>query len=145
VRAYRISYVERELSGVGALPLQRYLGQTAGGGMVHHRPIRETLWHETVRGRTPAEALEAFLRDRLRDWSDLGVLEPGGARNLRGIEDIDPSLTYIWVEDGRLMEYRGVREATAGESATSPGAAACPLCAGAGEVPEVVADQYWED
>ncbi len=47
----------------------------------------------------------------------------------------DPQKTYVWIENGKLMEYKGLDEGT-------PGMVSCPLCEGAGEVTAEVADEY---
>ena len=47
----------------------------------------------------------------------------------------DAAKTYIWIENGKLMEYQGLDEGT-------PGMVSCPLCEGVGEVTAEVADEY---
>ena len=63
-------------------------------------------------------------------WID----ERGESRAVEGLS-YDPHKTYIWVENGKLMEYQGLDEAT-------PGKVSCPLCDGSGEVTVEAADEY---
>ena len=103
--------------------------------------IIETEWEELVDAGSGREALDTFFRERIRDNSELAWIDDAGqARTVEGL-DYDPELTYIWVEDGKLMEFQGLDEAT-------PGMVTCPLCNGHGEIEEALAaefDEVWND
>ena len=135
VPTYRVLYVEREPRS----PL-------ASSGDIHAfdryqfpRPkdyYTETEWEEEVEARDPAQALERFLQEHApRDG--LGYIDDeGNAQQVSGW-DYDPVKRYVWIEEGKLMEYQGIHEAT-------PGLVICPLCAGEGEVDEELAAEFDE-
>jgi hypothetical protein len=135
VPTYRVYYAAREpTSDDDALfPAARL------GGMGIHRQdaYAETEWEETVEAGSTVEALDAFLRNRVRDNSELAWVDDDGEPHpVEGL-DYNPELTYIWVEDGKLMEFQGIDEAT-------PGMVTCPLCNGHGEVEEALAAEFEE-
>ncbi len=133
---YRIYYSEREPHDKAALRNS----PIAGRGR-HSDAFTETEWEETVKASDPVGALDAFFRERLRNNSELAwVDDDGEARTVEGL-DYNPDLTYIWVEDGKLMEFQGLDEAT-------EGMVTCPLCNGHGEVEEELAaefDEVWNE
>ncbi len=107
----------------------------AGPEEMRHEVVE---WEEEVEAQSPPEALDAFFREHVRDRSDLmWVDESGQSRELEGL-DYDPEVTYIWIEDDKLMEYLGMDEST-------PGMVTCPLCGGEGEVPEEIAQEFEEE
>jgi hypothetical protein len=129
---YRIYYAEREARDQAALR-DSPLAQTGG----HSDAYTETEWEEQVEASDPVGALDGFFRERVRDNSELAwVDEDGAARPVEGVE-YNPDLTYIWVEDGKLMEYQGFDEVT-------PGMVTCPLCNGHGEVEQALAEEFEE-
>jgi len=135
---YRIYYSERD-PGMAAdtdsytSPADRLPGIGAGGG-----PMDETEWEEEVEGSNPDAALVAFFKEHIRDNSELmWIDERGESRAVEGVS-YDPQKTYVWIENGKLMEYKGLDEGT-------PGKVSCPLCEGTGEVTAEVADQYLAD
>lgn len=92
-------------------------------------------WEETYDGGNSERALAGFFQDHAPDGDVQIIEEDGGLRDVGGTEGFDPDRTYLWVEDGNLMEYQGMEEAT-------PGMVACPMCDGTGEVPEEAAEAY---
>lgn len=97
----------------------------------------ESEWEESYEAHNAEGALKGFFADHAPDQSNIALLEEDGAARPFGGDDFDPDRTYIWVEDGSLMEYQGIQEAT-------PGTVSCPLCDGSGEVDEAVAEEYAE-
>jgi hypothetical protein len=133
VTTYRIYYTEREVGDrrtgdpISALTLSRA-----------YRPgdyVSETEWEEEVDAPNADGALDSFFKEHVRDNSELMWVDDDGAP--RAVEGVtyDADKTYIWVEDGKLMEYQGIDGAT-------PGMVSCPLCDGTGEVTTEVADDY---
>ena len=99
----------------------------------------EVEWEEEVEGRTATEALDAFFREHVADQTHVKrVDERGDVADVEGIGGFDSEITYIWIEDDKLMEYQGMDEAT-------PGMVTCPLCGGEGEVDEAAAEEYLAD
>ncbi len=99
----------------------------------------ETEWEETVEARSESGALEEFFKEHGPRAEDLRIVEETGeSRALVGVEPFNSDRTYIWIEDGKLMEYQGIDEAT-------PGMVTCPLCEGAGEVDEELAQEFLEE
>jgi hypothetical protein len=128
---YRIYYAEREVSesDLGRIFEKR-------GSPLDAEVVTETDWEEQVEGRDEEQALKSFMREHVRDRDRvLEVDDDGRSHPLEKRDAYDPERTYIWAEDGRLMEYQGMDEAT-------PGMVTCPLCEGAGEVPEEVAEEF---
>lgn len=126
--AYRIYYVERPVSGGVTVDPRDLLG---GGGTPG-----ESEWEENIDADSVPEALEKFFLDHAGDRTEVRIIEEdGSSRNIGADEPIDPDRTYIWMEEGSLMEYQGLSEAT-------PGMVTCPLCDGTGEVEESVAEEY---
>jgi len=136
VPTYRIYYAERDPSTAVdsaryATPTERLRGLGSGG-----QPIDETEWEEEVEGRDDTAALEAFFAGHVGSRSEVMWVDANGdSHPIEGVGDYQPEKTYIWVENGKLMEYQGFDEAT-------PGMVSCPLCEGAGEVTVEVADEY---
>ena len=133
---YRIYYAERDPST--AVDTARYSSpsERLRGLRGSSRVIDETEWEEEVEGRDRSAALEAFFAGHVGSRSDvMWVDSVGDSHPIEGIEDYNPEKTYTWIENGKLMEYQGLDEAT-------PGTVSCPLCDGAGEVTAEVADEY---
>lgn len=134
---YRIYYAERMPSG--ARDWLRTLGLDRAGAQLDALEHEQTEWEEMLDAESAVEALDVFFREHAKARSQVMVVdERGESRQMRGIEDFDPGLTYVWVEDDKLMEYTGMDEST-------PGMSTCPLCDGEGEVPDDVADRYLEE
>jgi hypothetical protein len=96
----------------------------------------ESEWEESYEAVNAEGALAGFFADHAPDSSNIARVEEDGNTSPVG-GGFDPDRTYIWVEDGSLMEYQGIQEAT-------PGTVSCPLCDGTGEVDEAVAEEYAE-
>jgi hypothetical protein len=133
VPTYRIYYAERD---VGDRPDEEPISNVPPYRSTRRTDyVRETEWEEEVEGADASEALDAFFREHIRDNSELMWLdERGDSHPVEGLS-YEPTKTYIWIENGKLMEYQGLDEAT-------PGMVSCPLCEGAGEVTAEVADEY---
>ena len=131
---YRVYYAEREATDADRSPFRDVRLGTFG--QHETRPYKETEWEEAVEARNPVEALTLFFEGHGQDRSRvMWVDEQGESRPIEGLDDYDPDKTYVWVEDGKFMEYQGLDEAT-------PGMVTCPLCGGAGEVEEAVAEEF---
>ncbi len=131
---FRVYYIERMPHG--ARDWMRMYGVRRAGAEVEEARHQEVEWEEEVEARSAPEALDAFFRDHVPDRTQLmSVDEAGESHEIRGIADYNPEQTYIWIEDDKLMEYKGMDEAT-------PGMATCPLCGGEGEVVTEVADEF---
>lgn len=99
----------------------------------------EIEWEEEVEARNPVDALDSFFREHTTDRTQvMRVDEAGQSHKLVGLEDYNPEISYIWIEDDKLMEYQGLDEATAGM-------VTCPLCGGDGEVADEVVQQFLEE
>jgi len=139
VPTYRIYYAERDPSAAVdtaryASPTERLRGLGSSGG-----PVDETEWEEEVEGRDRPGALEAFFGEHVAARADVMWVDASGdSHAIEGIGDYQPEKTYIWIENGKLMEYQGIDEAT-------PGMVSCPLCEGAGEVTAEIADEFLAD
>lgn len=129
---YRIYYAEREVRNA-----DRLSGYLRGGTSVMDiDAISETDWEEEVEAGNTGDALDSFFREHVRDRSEImRVDDEGRSYPVEGIAALDPGMTYIWIEDGKLMEFQGMDEAT-------PGMVTCPLCDGEGEVDEELAEQF---
>jgi len=131
---YRIYYAQREV-GTNAGSQQPY--HSFSDGTSGREALRETEWEEMVEAESGPEALDAFFREHIRDNSELAWIDDDGqARTVEGL-DYNPDLSYIWVEDGRLMEFQGLDEAT-------PGMVTCHLCNGHGEIEVALAEEFDE-
>jgi len=136
VATYRIYYAEREVG-------DRRPGDPASVSPLYkaYRPgdyVSETEWEEEVEAPNTDGALDSFFREHVRDNSELmWVDDDGESRPVEGVT-YDADKTYIWIENGKLMEYQGIDEAT-------PGMVSCPLCEGAGEVTTEIADEFLAD
>jgi hypothetical protein len=130
VATFRVYYSERgSRRGVAGINLYGRAEDYSG----------ETEWEETVEARSESGALEEFFKEHGPRAEDISIVEETGeVRALSGADAFDPDRTYIWIEDGKLMEYQGIDEAT-------PGMVTCPLCEGAGEVDEELAREFLEE
>lgn len=127
---YRVYYAERE-------PKDREFDPMRRGPILprSHEYFKETEWEEEVDAPSVPAALDAFFKEHVRDNSELmWADENGESHPVTGLE-YEPGRTYIWIENGNLMQFQGVDEAT-------PGLVTCPLCDGAGEVDEEIADEF---
>ncbi|MDO8615217.1 MAG: hypothetical protein Q7T33_05710 [Dehalococcoidia bacterium] len=135
---YRIYYAEREVNH----PAARDPSMVTAAARLYRANaeyVSETEWEEEVEAKSESGALEAFFRDHLSDRREVHIVEEDGeAHPVEGVGGYDPDRTYIWVEQGKLMEYQGLDERT-------PGKVTCPLCDGTGEVDEEVADEFLEE
>lgn len=132
MRKYRIYYAELEPKGFLPDPFLRHPEYP-----VNRDYYRETEWEEEVEAPSLAAALDEFFKEHVRDNSELmWVGEDGRPQPVTGL-DYEPEKRYIWVEDGKMMEYQGVEEAV-------PGMVTCPLCGGEGEVDEELAAEFEE-
>ncbi len=114
-----------------------------GGGRIALRVAAERPGHyfkrsdgeEQVEAANAAAALDSFFREHAGHAEGVMIIEEDGRGHpVEGI-DYDPDRTYVWIEDGKMMEYQGMAEATAG-------AVSCPLCDGSGEVDEEIAQEF---
>lgn len=130
--SYRIYYAEREISPDDR---HRVFGKYPNDGYYEIEVLEEEHWEENVEARDPYEALDDFLREHASSHSMLMWVDD--KRRARAVEGstIDIDKTYIWIEDGKLMELQGMEEGT-------PGMVTCPLCDGAGEIDEATADEF---
>lgn len=126
---YRVYYVEHS-------PRSQEAGADARDLYVlDEEDFEDSEWEETYDGNNSERALAGFFQDHKPD-GDIQILEEdGGLRDVGGSEGFDPDRTYLWVEEGKLMEYQGMEEAT-------PGMVACPMCDGTGEVSEEAAEEF---
>ena len=135
---YRIYYAERDPGTTAdperyTSPAERLSSLGSSGGRMD-----ATEWEEEVEGKDASEALDAFFREHIRDNSELMWVDEHGASHPAEGLSYEPARTYIWIENGKLMEYQGLDEGT-------PGMVSCPLCEGSGEVTADVADQYVDE
>ena len=135
---YRVYYAERMPRG--AEDWMRTMGHHRWGAedqkLLEHEEVE---WEEEVEARTATEALDSFFREHVADQTHVKwVDERGDVADVEGIGGFDSEITYIWIEDDKLMEYQGMDEAT-------PGMVTCPLCGGEGEVDEAAAEEYLAD
>ena len=103
--------------------------------------FKETDWEEQVEAKNSASALDSFFREHAGHAENVLLIEEDGLGHPVSGLNYDPDRTYVWVEEGNLMEYQGMTEAT-------EGAVTCPLCDGAGEVDEEIAQEFsdvWHD
>lgn len=131
---YRVFYVERQPKNAGTL---RDVRDALAGG---HRYFKETDWEEPVEANNAPGALDVFFADHAGHGEVMIIEEDGRGYPVEGLS-YDPDRTYVWIEEGSLMEYQGMAEAT-------PGAVTCPLCDGEGEVDEEIAQEFadvWAD
>ncbi|HEY5640947.1 MAG TPA: hypothetical protein VIW01_12955 [Dehalococcoidia bacterium] len=128
---FRVFYVERQPKDGGEQIDLRAAGARPGGY------FKETDWEEQVEGKNAPAALDSFFREHAGHAEGVMIIEEDGRGHpIEGL-DYDPDRTYVWVEEGNLMEYQGMAEATAG-------AVSCPLCDGSGEVDEEIAQEFTE-
>ena len=134
--SYRVYFAERMPRG--ARDWMRMAGYRTLGSDPEEMRHEVVEWEEEVEAQSAPEALDAFFREHVRDRSELmWVDDSGQSHELEGL-DYDPEVTYIWIEDDKLMEYLGMDEST-------PGMVTCPLCGGEGEVPEEIAEEFEEE
>jgi hypothetical protein len=129
---YRIYYAEREVEdgdrGGEIWPLVHYQGR--------HDYVAQTEWEERVEAETPVAALDAFFSDRVPDRSEMRWVDDYHVtHDVTGL-DLNPELTYLWMEEGKLMEYQGMDEMA------SNGRVLCPLGNGEGDVDDEQAAEY---
>ena len=135
MRSYRFYYTERAIKeGGGGSIMGDALG-SAGGGMPAMEVEGEE-WEETVDAKDIQDAFETFFKEHgvARDAVQL-LEEEGDSRPIDDGESWDPDRTYVWSEDGKLMEFDGLDE-------REPGMVDCPLCDGSGEVAEAIAEDF---
>ncbi|MEO8456901.1 MAG: hypothetical protein ABI559_03710 [Chloroflexota bacterium] len=134
---YRIFYAEHGPANDESLsiaPEETFGGEPSNDG--DSGDEEESQWEENYDANNAPGALAGFFADHAPDQSQIALVEEDGStRAVSGA--FDPDRTYIWVEEGMLMEYQGIQEAT-------PGTVACPLCDGTGEVDEAIAEEYAE-
>ncbi len=134
---FRVYYSERMPHG--AHNWIRTHGLSQHGSEPKKTRHSEIAWEEEVEARNPVDALDSFFREHTTDRTHvMRVDEAGQSHKLIGLEDYDPEIRYIWIEEDKLMEYRGLDEATASM-------VTCPLCGGNGEVADEVAHQFLEE
>jgi len=137
VPTYRVYYAEREATSADVTLPYHGIGRGRIGrfGQRDNAGYEETEWEEEVEAADVGAALDSFFREHVRDNTELmWVDEAGVSHPIEGLT-YDPEKSYIWIEDGKMMEYQGVDE-------TTPGMVTCPLCGGEGEVEESVADEF---
>ena len=133
--AYRVYYAEREASEADRSAYGALRGRFGHFGQRQNDAYNETEWEEEVESTDVGGALDAFFKEHVRDNAELmWVDEAGESHRVEGL-GYDPEKTYIWIEDGKMMEYQGLDE-------TTPGMVTCPLCGGEGEVEEEIADEF---
>jgi hypothetical protein len=132
---YRVYYAERELAEADRSAYGEIRGRFGHLGQRQTEAYNETEWEEEVEAADVGGALDAFFREHVRDNTELmWVDEAGESHPVEGLS-YDPEKTYVWIEDGKMMEYQGMDE-------TTPGMVTCPLCGGDGEVDEGIADEF---
>jgi hypothetical protein len=135
MRTFRIYYMEREVAeNKSAVLVGDILG--SAGGALPPLEVRGEEWEETINAPNERAAIQEFFREHGIARYAVHILEEDGtSREVEDGEPWDPLRTYMWVEDGKLMEFQGMDE-------TAPGMVSCPLCGGEGEVPEAMAQDY---
>ena len=125
---FRVFYIERQPKDGGQIDL-RATGARPGDY------LKQTDWEEQVEAADAIAALDSFFRDHASQADGVMIVEEDGRRHpVEGL-DYDPDRTYIWIEEGKMMEYQGMAEATAGK-------VSCPLCDGSGEVDDEIAKEF---
>ncbi len=125
---FRVFYIERQPKDGGQIDL-RATGARPGDY------LKETDWEEQVDAANAVAALDSFFRDHASQADGVMIVEEDGRGHpVEGL-DYDPDRTYIWIEEGKMMEYQGMAEATAGKIS-------CPLCDGSGEVDDEIAKEF---
>ena len=126
---FRVFYIERQpKDGGGQIDLRAAVARPGSY-------FKETDWEEQVEAPSANAALDSFFREHAGHAEGVMIIEEDGRGHpVEGI-DYDPDRTYVWIEDGKMMEYQGMAEATAG-------AVSCPLCDGSGEVDEEIAQEF---
>lgn len=103
--------------------------------------VHATEWEDGIDAKDVDAALEEFFNQHA-----------GGMENVMWLDEYDEShpatglrydrtLSYIWMEGDRLMEYQGLDEIVAGR-------VVCPFCNGKGVTDESVVEEYreaWDD
>lgn len=130
--SYRIYYAEQDISPDDR---HRLFGRYPDDGQYEVEVQEETHWEENVEARDPYEALDSFFREHLDSRSMMMWIDD--KRRTHSVEghELDIDKSYIWIEDGKLMELQGLEEGT-------PGMVSCPLCDGAGEIDESTAEEF---
>jgi hypothetical protein len=126
---FRVFYIERQpRDGGGQIDLRATAARPGDY-------LKETDWEEQVEAASATDALDSFFRDHASQSDGVLIIEEDGRGHpIEGL-DYDPDRTYIWVEEGKMMEYQGMAEATAGK-------VSCPLCDGSGELDEEIAEEF---
>lgn len=130
--SYRIYYAQQDVSSGD---IDRVFGRYPGDGRMNVEVQSEEHWEESVEGRDPYEALDDFFREHLDSNARLMWVDDKGRTHAVEGHDLDVGKTYVWIEDGSMMELQGIEEGT-------PGMVSCPLCDGAGEIDEATADEF---
>ncbi len=125
---FRVFYIERQPKDGGQIDL-RATGARPGNY------LKETDWEEQVDAANAIAALDSFFRDHASQADGVMIVEEDGRGHLVEGLDYDPDRTYIWIEEGKMMEYQGMAESTAGT-------VSCPLCDGSGEVDDEIAQEF---
>ncbi len=126
---FRVFYIERQPKDSGGQIDLRASAARPGNY------FKETDWEEQVDAANAIAALDSFFRDHASQADGVMIVEEDGRGHpVEGL-DYDPDRTYIWIEEGKMMEYQGMAEATVG-------AVSCPLCDGSGEVDEEIAQEF---
>ncbi len=131
---YRVNYVGRSPNSLGSgapNDLPNFMTNRQSG-------LTETEFEDELQATTPALALAAFFAEHAERREDVMMLgSDGRSHPIGGVADYEPGTVYLWIEDGMMMEYQGIEEMT-------PGKAICPMCNGAAEIDETLADRYDE-
>ena len=124
---FRVFYIERQPKDGGQIDLRATAARPGNY-------LKETDWEEQVEAANATAALDSFFRDHASQVDGVMIIEEDGRGHpVEGL-DYDPDRTYIWIEDGKMMEYQGMAEAKAGT-------VSCPLCDGSGEVDDEIAQE----
>ncbi len=130
--SYRFYYAERSISPEDR---DRVFGKYPKDGNYDVEVLEENHWEENVEARDPYEAMDSFFREHLDSRAMLMSIDGRQRTHAAGEREVDLEKTYIWIEDGMLMELQEMEEAT-------PGMVSCPLCDGDGEVDEALAEEF---
>ena len=132
---YRISYVlfENEPPGAEGDSNPSWMPRFNARQFMHR-----TEMEDVVEARDPSQALEVFFENHVEGREHVQIVgEDGRRRPIPGIDDFDPMLPYVWVEDSAWGRYTRLTEMT-------PGLTTCPLCTGSGEIDAGLAEYYEE-
>lgn len=125
---FRVFYIERQPKDGGQIDLRATAARPGNY-------LKETDWEEQIDAANATAALDSFFRDHANQADGVMIVEEDGRGHpVEGL-NYDPDRTYIWIEEGKMMEYQGMAESTAGT-------VSCPLCDGSGEVDEEIAQEF---